>query len=210
MSNVRCLFRAIHLFRLQYVHRKTLTIFFFVRAITLLRWDGKIWLYYSWLDTFVIILTFGELQYQLHSYPDRARVYNSTPESSSDDPHRGGWSFWRQAYVVDGAIDGVVCIYLLALRLPFTFLPFKYLFVPWCIYLLRWSLPSLCLWHLFFTIFLTSYIVLGVSFISIVICSHSFLVPSLVGLDSLNIEILSMVTDYSVRLAMRRLHHWRF
>ena len=131
--------------------------------------------------------------------------------------------------MVDGAIDGVVFIYLLALRLPFIYLPFIllfrciYLFVSLeaSIYLLTLQISSYSVvyqlaWMESTVSLLVAFILYDIfdqlhrawiSFISIVICSHSFLVPSLVGLNSLNIGCLSMVTDYSVRLAVRRLHH---
>ena len=97
-------------------------------------------------------------------------------------------------------------------NLPFTYsipLPLLPLLTTYFVmYLLAWmeSTVSLLVAFILYDIFDQLHRA-WISFISIVICSHSFLVPSLVGLNSLNIGCLSMVTDYSVRLAVRRLHH---
>ena len=50
------------------------------------------WLFNLTVFLCLMLSRLDEVQYQLYSYPDCARVYNSTLEFSSDDPHWGGWN----------------------------------------------------------------------------------------------------------------------
>ena len=117
------------------------------------------------------------------------------------------------------AIDGVVFIHLQASRLHLTYLPVTYsLSLPllpsvtlyFVVYLLAWMDSTVSLPVTFILYLQFSKVISCLGFhVSIVIYSHSFLAPSLVGLDSLGIDRLSKVTDYSVRLAVRKFHYWR-